>query len=110
MSKKYEENVKNLTQIEATEIENLPGDAFIYFGRGTCRYCCEFSEEFPNAGIEIYYIDTTHTSVDETLQKVRDMYKVQTVPTFIHRQKDGNYKKLNRDTRQSIQNFVASIN
>jgi len=109
MSGNYEENIKNLKPIEAIEIKNLSEDAFIYFGRGTCSYCRSFSEEFPTAGVEIYYVDTTPTSIDEKLQKVRDEYGVATVPTFIHRKKDGSFKKLNRDIRQSISDFIASI-
>ena len=109
MSEKYEENVKKLKKIDAIEIKNLSEDAFIYFGRRTCRYCREFSEEFPNVAVEIYYVDTTHTNVDEALQKMRDAYDVLTVPTLIYRKADGSFKKLNRDVRQRINDFVASM-
>ena len=105
----YENNVKDLNKIDATEIENLQEDAFIYFGRETCRFCREFSEEFKTADFPIYYIDTITTNSDENLQKVREIYDVKTVPTFIYRKIDGSYSKLNRDVRQSIHSFVASI-
>lgn len=106
----YEKNVKNLKKIDASEIESLSDDAFIYFGRKTCRFCREFSEEFKTAGVLIYYVDTTGTNVDENLQKVREMYDVKTVPTFIYRYTDNSYLKLNRDVRQSIAHFISSIN
>jgi len=109
MNNKYKENVKGLKKINGSDIENLAEGAFIYFGRGTCRFCREFSEEFPNIDFEIYYVDTEHTSVDEGLQEVRNTYEVATVPTFIYREKDGSFKKLNRDVRQSINDFVTSV-
>ena len=110
MSERYEENVKSLERINATGIKDLSEGAFIYFGRGTCRYCREFSEEFPSIDARIYYVDTTHTNMDEDLQRVRDEYEVRTVPTFIYRNKDGSFKKLDRDVRQSINDFIGSIN
>jgi len=110
MSRNYDENVKGLNKIEGTDIKDLSEDAFIYFGRGSCPFCREFSEEFPEAGVDIYYVDTTDTAVNEALQNVRDIYDVVTVPTFIHRRKDGSFDKLDRDVRQSIHDFVASIN
>jgi len=109
MNQLYEENVKNLIKIDAADVASLHAGAFVYFGRVTCRFCREFSEDLKHATVPIYYVDTTLTAVDEVLQQVRDEYNVLTVPTFIHKRKDGRYDKLNRDVRQSIRNFIQNL-
>jgi len=105
--KSYAENIQNLKPLTAGEVESLTEDSYIYFGRETCPYCREFSEQFPNAGVPIYIVDTQNTFSDAKLQEIRETYDVVTVPTFIHRKKDGSFAKLNRDVRQTIADFVS---
>ena len=104
----YVENVKGLNLLEVADVANLKEDAYIYFGRVTCPYCREFSQEFPDATVKINYIDTENTDLNPELQALRDKYEVKTVPTFIHLKADGSYTKLNRDVRQTIADFVAA--
>ncbi|MCL1950308.1 MAG: hypothetical protein FWF59_11310 [Turicibacter sp.] len=103
----YSDNISGLKAIEAQEVEQLREDAYIYFGRETCPYCREFADQFPEAGVPIHYVDTQNTMFDEKLQEIRDKYDVVTVPTFIRRSADGQFKKLDRDVRQTIKDFVA---
>jgi len=109
MNSNYQENIKNLKPIHASQIKELSEDTFVYFGRETCWYCVDFAEEFPEIDVEIYYVDTTNTFMDEKLQKVREEYDVRTVPALIFRQTNGSFKKLNRDVRESIREFIAAL-
>jgi len=103
----YAKNVEGLEPLEPEKVEELAEDSYIYFGRETCPYCREFAEQFPDANVPIYYVDTQNTPFDEVLQDIREQYQVATVPTFIRRKKDGTFSKLNRDVRQTIEDFVA---
>lgn len=109
MENTYAENVKHLETLAPEAVETLNEDSYIYFGRETCPYCREFAEQFPDAGVPISYVDTQNTMFDAQLQAIREKYQVQTVPTFIHRKKDGTFSKLNRDIRQPISDFVANL-
>jgi predicted bacteriocin transport accessory protein len=106
--KTYFENIKDVTLINAQEITEFTEDAYIYFGRVTCPYCREFAEEFPEAKVEIYYVDTENTDIDPELQKVRDEFGISTVPNLVFRKKDGSFTKLNREERQTIADFVSA--
>ena len=107
MSQSYEENIKHLIKISASEVENLSTDAYVYFGRGSCGFCREFSTQFKAATVLIYYIDTSLHDRDGALFKARKKYDVITVPTFMKRKADGTFIKLNRDVRESISQFLT---
>lgn len=104
----YEKNIQGLEPLTASEVEELNEDAYIYFGRGTCPYCRDFSQQFPDAPVPIKYVNTEMTAVDNELRRIRDKYTVATVPTLIHRKKDGSFSKLNRDVRETIEHFAAA--
>jgi len=101
----YYDNVKNFVKIDSKDVNFLNENAFIYFGRSSCPYCQEFSNEFPRLKQKVYYVDTQNR-MDTNLQSVRNQFNIQTVPSVIYRKPNGVYTKLNRDIRQSFENFI----
>ena len=104
----YVQNVERLMPLDAESINGLQEDAYIYFGRETCPYCCDFVEEFPTISAPVHYVNTENTATDAVLQQVREQYDIKTVPSFVFRKKDGTFTKLNRDVRQRIADFIES--
>ena len=59
----------------------------MYTGRDTCRYCRELipvlNKIYSELEIELYYLDSEYTEVDEQIQEFRTEYGIEFVPSLI---------------------------
>lgn len=87
---RYEADMETTIKLEPQNLETILSEneqVFVYLGRPTCPYCRVFSPELASAITEtdtdVYYIQTTTNDKDETLNKIRDEYDVEFVPTLL---------------------------
>lgn len=81
---------KKFTELDIRQVKNKieNGDSFfLYTGRDTCRYCRELipvlNKIYSELEIELYYLDSEYTEVDEQIQEFRTEYGIEFVPSLI---------------------------
>lgn len=89
----YSNNVKSFKKIDTKKFLMKVANSdnfFIYFGRATCPYCRDFVLELKEVAednqINIFYLDTENTESNLELQKIREEYNVEYVPTLLYMQ------------------------
>lgn len=112
----YESATKKFTLIKPQNLElpNFKSDkAFVYFGRKTCPYCREFVPKLSSAAmkenVRVNYLDTEHTQTDQEIQQIRKKYKVETVPTLVHLNRDGSYTTYDDEAPVSLNVWIEQM-
>ncbi|GBG96798.1 thiol-disulfide isomerase [Lactococcus termiticola] len=99
------ENIKQVSLLQAEDIEELDEEAVILFGRVTCPWTRYFSQQLAEISSKIYYVDTENTDLSPALQEARRKYDAPTVPTVIRRQADGAFVKMDR-SKLTLKEFL----
>lgn len=113
-TQEYETNIAAATKINSEDFQNKVKDKedfVVYFGRPTCPYCREFSpilnKAIQKTGKEVFYIQTRTDKKDKTLNKVRDTYKIESVPNVL-RFKAGKLVSIYDETIMDFKDFLSA--
>lgn len=100
----YENNTKNFKEITVDEINdkiNHNDEFYIYVGRVTCEWCrlfVNYLNEYSNENnIEIYYLDSTDTEVNEKIKGFREKNNIEFVPALLYYSKELGLQKVEFD-------------
>lgn len=110
----YNNIVKNFKIIDSQAIidEIIEKPALIYFGRATCPQCQAFLPYLEEARKEtkstIYYLDTENTEENESIQKARGKYQIESVPSLVFVQKNGHYEKFDMTQLDQLANWITN--
>jgi len=111
--KEYLKSTKDFEKLSADEVitkTNNNESFFLYFGRATCPYCREFVPKLDKVSKEknvvITYLDTEDTDTDIAIQKLREQYDVEFVPTLINISNQGNNVTVFNANNDSLDEFL----
>ena len=94
----YSHAEMNFIRLTAEEVnakieEEIP--FFLYTGRATCQWCRKMvpvlNKVIKEDNIELFYLDSENTEVDEVLSDFRDKFGIKTVPSIIYFMGSENY-------------------
>lgn len=113
----YNDDVQSFRKVtvpEVIELQNKNERFYLYVGRATCPHCCLFVEKLneivqQEKNVEIYYLDSQNTELDDELKTFRENHKIDYVPSFSLFEGDNIKKGLYIDdtiTKKDISDFM----
>lgn len=92
----YRKNISVTEKIRPKNFEKLiknKNEVIVYFGRETCPYCREFSyelnKEIKASNNKVYYIETDKNNTNKEINKLRDRYEIEYIPSVLKIQGDS---------------------
>ncbi|MFV0555644.1 MAG: hypothetical protein ACK5LM_00860 [Lactovum sp.] len=91
----YFDNLKRVKLISARDVEFLPDNALIFFGRVTSELSREIAEELSTVNSALNYVDTQNAKISSDLQVIMKKYAIEETDTaLIRRMMDGSFKQF----------------
>lgn len=97
----YFENLKHAQLVNARDIEFLPDNSLLFFGRVTDEGSRELAGKLSTINKGLYYVDTESRALSPDLQIICRRYEVEEEPALIRRLSNGKFDTYNPESSLS---------